>query len=1157
MHISNDYRRFRSYKPLREEDQIDIILGDGSQTKGVGIGNIKLGRLDLKQVVHAPDMEISVLSIRKLTGEGLSVLHREDVGLVMDKDAEILLTTRYDDTEGLYIVPNQQVKNSANNTTRITVSRRSRTSDRSLEEYNLWHRRLGHINPARMRAMANSGLVDGLRPGMFNINKPPTCNSCVLGKQTMKPRSPRIAESVIDSPLQLLHIDLCGPFDKSQLKGRLPADAPTGSQYFIVIVDDFTRYVWIGFLKTKDEAAEKILEMINQMEKERTDGLKVVRIRLDQALEFHGDSVKQITSPRGITVEVPGAYAHEQNPKAERMNRTLQTAGRTMLIHAGLPEDFWPEAIRMAAVVENHGATNMKHHPTIPDTELRGRIKDVSAFRPFGCEVTITQPPEKQHKCLSEPRARKGVYLGPGTQTNTYRVWDATTKAIQIVRDVKFFEENFPATDKQRYTEYFGTAPRGKRRPATRKDADQVGGQQTSAPDSRQAMRQDDHEEAAYRQDSSTSRPSKRRRSAHYNVGRELQEETSQDGSVGQDGIISEEEMQQLIADRDRPYDSDTIVVDTTSRRTRMAAGRRKTKNWCFARAMRTKAQHHKTSTPSSYAEATDPANPYKLEWGKAIESELKALRKNETWEAIDTASTDNQDLNPLSTRWVFVKKPMQGGRTKFKARLVVRGFEQRYGINYQETFAPTATYQSIRILLALSARLGLRIHQMDVKTAFINSPLKEVVHIYAPEGLEGNGQPLRLRKALYGLKQAPRAWNEMIDEKFKDLGFKRCLSDYCIYVKDSTIVALYVDDILIISDDQREIDNTKTFLHDQFEMEDMGRVKRFLGMDIHQDEEGNVRISQKDYIESVLKKFDFDTSRPAKTPLAPGVKLRRYEDEITDESLKKIYQGMVGSLMYAATCTRPDIAYATSTLSRFNNNPGPDHFLAVKHVMRYLRGTSDFGITYKVGKPGTDGLNFHGYCDSDWAGDEDDRRSTSGYILLAAEAAVSWRSRRQNTVATSSTEAEYVSCAGTSKETLWVRQLLAELQLFYDYEAYKSTSSITNFDESKYYEDGEEIEPEFPSDRYTHLSPRPTSLDTTVIYCDNNGAAALSRNPDQMKKTKHIDIAYHFVRERVETKELEIRYISTEDMVADGLTKSLSTEKHHRHLEAMGLSRN
>ena len=168
--------------------------------------------------------------------------------------------------------------------------------------------------------------------------------------------------------------------------------------------------------------------------------------------------------------------------------------------------------------------------------------------------------------------------------------------------------------------------------------------------------------------------------------------------------------------------------------------------------------------------------------------------------------------------------------------------------MNYKETFAPTsiATYQSIRTLLAIVARLQLRIHQMDVKTAFINSPLTETVHIHKPEGLPvSEGTPvLRLRKALYGLKQAPRALDTMIDQNFKELKYQRCLSDYCIYVKDTAMITLYVDDILIISDSQKEIDETKRFLKDRFKMEDMGPVKRFLGMDIDQSSEGNIRIS-------------------------------------------------------------------------------------------------------------------------------------------------------------------------------------------------------------------------------------------------------------------------------------------------------------------------
>ena len=349
--------------------------------------------------------------------------------------------------------------------------------------------------------------------------------------------------------------------------------------------------------------------------------------------------------------------------------------------------------------------------------------------------------------------------------------------------------------------------------------------------------------------------------------------------------------------------------------------------------------------------------------------------------------------------------------------------------------------------------------------------------------------------------------------------------------------MALYVDDILIISDNQDEINKTKAFLQEQFEMEDMGIVKRFLGMDIDQTPNGDIRINQKDYVKSVLDKFGMLNCRPSKTPFVAGEKLRSYEG-VAEEQDRQTYQQMVGSLMYASTCTRPDIAFATSTLSRFNNNPGPQHFKAVKHVLQYLRGTIDFGISYKAGEE-DDGLDFHGYTDSDWVGEEDGRRSTSGFMFLMAGGAISWRSKRQNTVATSSTEAEYVACAMASKEALWIRQLLAELQVFYNNNEYLQATNNN-------------CEPEIPSDWY--YQPKNTTLPATTIYCDNNGATALTKNPEQMKKTKHIDIAYHFVRERVQSKELDFQYIPTGDMVADGLTKYLSAEKHTGYLKSMGL---
>ena len=288
----------------------------------------------------------------------------------------------------------------------------------------------------------------------------------------------------------------------------------------------------------------------------------------------------------------------------------------------------------------------------------------------------------------------------------------------------------------------------------------------------------------------------------------------------------------------------------------------------------------------------------------------------------------------------------------RYKSRLVARGFTQREGIDYEETFAPVAKFTSIRALLAFAAERDLDLQQMDVKTAFLNGELEEEVYMRQPEGFaEGGKEHLvcKLRKSLYGLKQSPRAWNTVIDKFFKENDFIQSEADHCIYSKSYgtsiVIIALYVDDLIIASNDENQMSCIKASLGQRFEMKDLGPLQYCLGIQITRDRKNRTLcMSQEKYIADMLERFHMAECKEVATPLDPSVKLTKEMEPKTEKEILEMktvpYRSAVGSLMYAMVATRPDIAAAVGVVSRHLNNPGQAHWTAVKRKFRYLKGT-------------------------------------------------------------------------------------------------------------------------------------------------------------------------------------------------------------------------
>ena len=480
----------------------------------------------------------------------------------------------------------------------------------------------------------------------------------------------------------------------------------------------------------------------------------------------------------------------------------------------------------------------------------------------------------------------------------------------------------------------------------------------------------------------------------------------------------------------------------------------------------------------------------------------------------------------PIGCKWVFkTKRDAQGKVERHKARLVAKGFTQKQGIDYTETFSPVSTKDSFRIIMALVAQYDMELHQMDVKTAFLNGELDEVIYMKQPEGFIEAGKEemvCRLRKSIYGLKQASRQWYKKFDSVISSFGFTENLVDECVYLKtvgnQFIFLVLYVDDILLASSNMKLLKETKTFLSNNFDMKDLGEASYVLGIEIKRDrKQGVLGLSQQNYISKVLKRFNMETCGGGETPMSKGDKLTKNQspkNEVEKADMEsKPYAKLVGSLMYAQVCTRPDLSFAVGILSRFQSNPGHEHWVAGKKVLRYLQRTKNHMLVYRQVKE----LKLVGYTDSDFAGNyPSSKKSTCGYVFTLAGGAVAWKTMKQGLITTSTMQAEFIAVYEGMCEALWIRNFLMQTKIL--------SHIVSNAIE---------------------------------IYCDNEAAVFFCKNSKRSNNSKHIDLKYYSVRQRVKRAEIEVLGINTESQLADPFTKALAVAIFKEHAKNMGIQSN
>jgi hypothetical protein len=502
----------------------------------------------------------------------------------------------------------------------------------------------------------------------------------------------------------------------------------------------------------------------------------------------------------------------------------------------------------------------------------------------------------------------------------------------------------------------------------------------------------------------------------------------------------------------------------------------------------------------------TGPEGPF---WRTAVEEELRSLGGMGTWSLAKLPA----GRKALPCKWVFKRKlNADGSIERYKARLVLKGFRQRYGVDYDQVFAPVVRTSTVRLFFSLVASKDLECQQIDIKNAFVQSDLKEEIYMQQPPGCnDGSNNVLLLNKSLYGLKQAPRVWHQTLTTFLFELGCVQSQSDGALFTfdcgGDTVFFLIYVDDIQIAAKQLTRVQEFKQKLLSKFPGRDLGDTQFFLQMSVIRDRSRRtVALKQQRHIEKLVKEAGLETSHPLKLPMIPTVYRDAQGALVEDPDVITQYKSLLGALMHIANYTRPDIAFAVSYLARFVNVLTTDKFARVVDVIKYLHGTANWGL-YLGGQTGH--CPLYAYCDADWAACPYTRRSVTGYVVMCGVGAIAWKSARQATVSRSSTESEYIAAGEVAKELQYIHQLAAQFGL------------------------------------------TPGCL---PVGCDNNAAMSLVADPISASRTKHIDIIYHHVRQRVQMQQMHFVGIPTRINTSDVFTKPLAATLFTDHRRSLGV---
>ena len=991
----------------------------------------------------------------------------------------------------------------------------------SLEEkqaqYQLWHRRFAHLGTEKIRGLNRVTQLETLIPIAPQPDHP--CDTCsITNLRRQKGKSTERRNRV----LALVSVDISGPFENSRLNERL----------FLQIVDNYSRKTWSIPLQSRSSTQQTMQKWRAQAERETETKLQA--LRSDNAPEI----LQQLRQWEmdGVKIHSTEAYNSLQNGVPERSIQTAQRGMRAMLEDSGLPNEFWADALRANTYLRNYTATGPEIDGSVvsPEEAYSGVRPSIDHIRVWGCKMHSHLDPRslpqggRQDKLMN--RGRVGVFLGyVEDTTKQYWMWAPDMRrAIKVsASSVRFFEHekggsidlgipikstsnhaprrNPVGRPRQQIEQPQETIPRRifshveiPQRKGIQAERDEVNQPTQEEPHSNTATsnRPDQPEQA--KPDSHTTEPSKEPTVELRGIKRPREEEFDEDSS-------EEPLMKQL----------------------RALLGRED----CAGEILSALVVKEMIPIPSSYEEAIND-----LVWGKmwkaAFKKELDDLAANGTWEEV----VPPKDANLVSSKWVLAAKhTAEGALERLKARLVARGFSQRYGIDYQETFAPTVRHDTLRAFLAIVALQDMECHVVDVNNAFTESFLKEKIYMKPPPGVEVKpGHVFQILRSLYGLKQAARDWNQKCTKALLDMGFTQSKADPCLFqhLERDIILIVYVDDIPLASKSLKQVEWFKTEFAKQFKIKDLGEIQKILGVRVTRDRKNRtIKLDQTRYIQEVLEKIGMATerSRPTKSPME-NYKALQPADAADLRTDKSDYQRTIGHWMYLGILTRPDISFSLNRLSQYLSDPAEFHSAALKKVSRYIRSSADLEITYGPSeKP-----NLQGYSDSDYASDKTDRRSILGYIFTLGGGPISWISKKQKSIATSTMEAEYMAMNACAKKAQFLAQIIRDMG---QHSLIGDKPWNVQISENQKFAIGSPIRP-------------------VRLFGDNQASLSLVKERQTHDRAKHIDVAYHYIRELYEKGRISVQYVRTTDMLADGLTKPRVGADFSRFVTQIGLTR-
>ncbi|SGY29518.1 BQ5605_C002g01060 [Microbotryum silenes-dioicae] len=888
-----------------------------------------------------------------------------------------------------------------------------------------------------LKKLAASGQVEGLDWTYSDLECVDfTCNACLASKAHRLPFPPSSFHA--SEPLALVHSDVLS----------FPEELFSHKRYLVTFVDDFSRKTWVYPIGHKSEVLQTFKDWL--MEIENKTGRKVKTLRSDNGGEYVSTAFNGFCVACGIRRKLTIPYKPEQNGRAKRLNQSIVEGTLALLINSGLPRTCWDKAAMCYIHTKNllphvalkGGVPNCRWSGAPPPTFGLGtseareqsrafhfalephwfrvqteRIK--RALRAFGCRAWATVPAHRWDKL--DPKGIPLVFVGYNRHAKAWRLLDPSLMHVSLSRNVTFLKTEFPfvaVPARVTLPSVPGFYPRPPPADAPATPLPPMLVEPTQPP----SLNDDATSSIHLPQRPPEPAPPEPTPLAKVKPTWEYGDIAKVGPNPGKYGEINARNI--IAGPRTRRQ-----LVPTLITREDLVGGP-DGPTTAFQGMLRAFA-----STKAGFAEhdlsvVRDPANwgdvirlGQQDTWGGPAHDEFSSLlNEYKVFKVIDSCELPAGEIL-LWLGWVFRTKHNQHGDIiDCKARLVAHGCAQHPGINFEQNYAPVVKFTSIWALIALAAANGYHVHQADVNKAYLHGKLDKPLYMRVPQGINMPGKILRLSKSIYGLGQAGTIWNAEIGSTLRSLGYVPTRLDICIYRREhdghSHYIALYVDDLLLVGPSTAEIDRVLGALELAYGIKCLGPAKYILGIQVKRGHNGSITLSQECYLRDILARFQFADAKPAGVPMQPGVVLNFENSSATPEDCTRYLQA-IGSLMYAAVGTRPDLAFVVSYLARFSQQPGPEHWTAIKHVLRYIKGMLDLGLTYrKTNQP------LHGYSDANWGACLTTSRSTMGYAFILSGAAIAWCSKREHRVAKSTTDAEYLSLLYASGDAIHLSKL-------------------------------------------------------------------------------------------------------------------------------------